>query len=84
MKTFIKPIAVAAGLISGLLWCCVRVEIINPTQTMSVRDSIEYIPPDTTMATNPAEEADTTRHPISFDVTVEDWGESGDTIFVWI
>ena len=51
---------------------------------MSVRDSIEYIPPDTTMATNPAEEADTTRYPISFDVTVEDWVESGDTIFVWI
>ena len=85
MKTHFKSLAGAAAvLITGTIWSCIRTEISNPTQIKSVRDSTEYMVPDTIAAKDSTEEEDSTEHPISFDVTVEGWEEHGDTIFVWI
>ena len=80
MKTLIYIVAGIAVIMAALVWSCIKTEVIDPTQIKSSADSTEYILPDTTRL-NSTEE-DTTGHPISFDVTVTDWEESGDTIYV--
>ena len=59
-------------------------EIIGRPPTKSQADSIQFPKIDTTKQDPTKEEADTTRYPISFDVTVEDWEAVEDSIVVEI
>ena len=79
MKTSVLYIIGSAVLSTALIWSCIKTEIINRTQTDELNDpeeGIAEIPAeDTTRVDDAKEQEDTTRHEISFDVTVSAWVE---------
>ena len=84
MKTIAFPIICTVILAIGSTFGCARMEIIDRPPAKSLVDSIRVPKIDTTKQNTTPEEADTTRYPISFDVTVEDWESAGDSIAVEI
>ena len=79
MKTSVLYIIGSAVLSTALIWSCIKTEIINRTQTDELNDpeeGIAEIPAeDTTRVDDAKGQEDTTRHEISFDVTVSAWVE---------
>ena len=84
MKTIAFPIICTVILAIGSTCGCAKIEIIGRPPAKSLADSIRFSPTDTTKQNATTEEADTTRYPISFDVTVEDWETVEDSITVEI
>ena len=79
MKTSVLYITGSAVLSTALIWSCIKTEIINRTQTDEpyepAEDMTESPAEDKTRVDDAKEQEDTTRHEISFDVTVSAWVE---------